>query len=88
MPGTSGVSAVQNSGRWRPFVAVSGLIWRGDEVLFLRRVQPPLVWAPPGGRVEAGEEPWGALRREIREETSLELVDVVAPCIAAYRHNQ
>jgi len=71
------------STRWyQPMVAVSGLIWRGDEVLFLHRVQPPLVWVPPGGRMEAGEEPLAALRREIREETSLERVEVVAPCIA------
>ncbi len=63
-------------------VAVSGLIWREDAVLFLRRAQPPLIWAPPGGRMEAGEEPWGALRREIHEETGLTTVEIVAPCIA------
>jgi ribosomal protein S18 acetylase RimI-like enzyme len=66
---------------WRPYVAVSGLIWRGNEVLFLHRVQPPILWVPPGGRVEAGEEPLGALRREIREETSLTDIEIVAPCI-------
>jgi 8-oxo-dGTP diphosphatase len=66
---------------YQPLVAVSGLIWRGDEILFLRRVQEPLLWVPPGGRMEAGEEPLGALRREIREETGLTSVEVVAPCI-------
>ena len=67
--------------RWRPYVAVSALIWRDEQVLMLHRVQPPLIWAPPGGRVEANEEPYGALRREICEETSLEGVQIVAPCI-------
>lgn len=68
---------------WRPDVAVSALIWRGDEVLFLHRVRPPIIWVPPGGRVKAGEDPYAALQREIREETTLEQVDIVAPCIVA-----
>ncbi len=67
---------------WRPVVAVSALIWRaGREVLFLHRLQPPRIWVPPGGRVEAGENPLAALHREIREETGLEDVRVLAPCI-------
>jgi 8-oxo-dGTP diphosphatase len=67
---------------WRPLVAVSVLIWRaGREVLFLHRVQPPCIWVPPGGRVEAGENPLSAIQREIREETGLEDVAVLAPCI-------
>jgi len=68
-------------------VAVTGIIWRGDETLLLRRVQAPLLWVPPGGRMEAGEEPRGALRREIREETGLTDVQIIAPCIVeAGRH--
>ncbi len=67
---------------WQPAVAVSALIWRaGKEVLFLHRVQPPRIWVPPGGRVEAGETPISALQREIREETGLEDVAILAPCI-------
>lgn len=67
---------------WHPLVAVSILIWRaGREVLFLHRVQPPRIWVPPGGRVEAGESPLSAVQREIHEETGLEDVAVLAPCI-------
>ncbi len=46
-------------------------------VLVVRRGHPPSEdrWAFPGGRVEAGESPAGALRREIREECGIE-VDV------------
>jgi len=68
--------------RWRPTVAVSALIWRGNEALFLHRVQPPIAWVPPGGRVEMGESPLEALKREIREETTLEHVSHATPCIA------
>jgi len=66
---------------WKPTVAVSALIWRGDEILILHRVQPPLIWVPPGGRVEAGEQPDAALLREVQEETSLQNAQIVAPCI-------
>lgn len=63
-------------------VAVSALIWRaGGEILFLHRVQPPRIWVPPGGRVEADESLLSAVQREIREETGLEDVAVLAPCI-------
>lgn len=43
--------------------------------LALRRAHPPCVgeWDLPGGFVEAGEPPAGAIRREITEETGLEV---------------
>ncbi len=52
------------------------IIWRGER-LFLQRRDPagpvlPGRWEFPGGKVEAGETPAEALRRELREEVALE----------------
>lgn len=50
------------------------LIERG-RVLLIRRGKPPLRgrWSLPGGTVEAGETLRQALRREMREETALQV---------------
>jgi 8-oxo-dGTP pyrophosphatase MutT (NUDIX family) len=37
------------------------------------------VWELPGGRLDAGERPHAGLRREVREETGIESVEVVCP---------
>lgn len=66
-------------------VGVAAAIWNARrEVLVIRRTQPPRLgeWSLPGGKVEFGEPLAAALRREIREETRLEieivkLIDVV-----------
>jgi ADP-ribose pyrophosphatase YjhB (NUDIX family) len=57
---------------------------RGDEVLLIRRGQPPRAgeWSIPGGRVELGEAVAAAALRELKEETGVEakllgLIDVV-----------
>jgi mutator protein MutT len=44
-------------------------------VLLVRRGHPPSLglWSIPGGRVEAGEATHDAVRREVREETGLEV---------------
>jgi 8-oxo-dGTP diphosphatase len=46
-------------------------------VLLIRRKNPPLGWALPGGFVEVGESVEEAVRREILEETGLTLGNVV-----------
>ncbi|MEW5763976.1 MAG: A/G-specific adenine glycosylase [Acidobacteriota bacterium] len=51
-------------------VAVA-LLWRGDRFLVTKRPPGGLLgglWELPGGKVEEGESPEGALAREIREE--------------------
>ena len=62
----------------RPIVGVGAIIIEGDRVLLVERGQEPLagVWSLPGGVVEAGEHLKDAVRREVAEETGLEVEPV------------
>lgn len=67
-----------------PRVGVGVIVWRGDEVLLIRRGQPPGArqWSLPGGAQHLGETVAEAGRREVMEETGVSiaidsLVDVV-----------
>ena len=59
-------------------VAVNAYLLKEGKFLLLKRTRPPLIWSPPGGRLQPDEDPVGGLLREIREETHLE-ADVIAP---------
>lgn len=58
-----------------PKVAVVARVTEGDHVLLVRRRMAPEAgkWALPGGFMDAGEMPEPALRRELQEETGLEV---------------
>lgn len=63
----------------RPQLAVSAAIFRGPELLVVRRARSPAkgFYSLPGGRVEYGESLKAALQREVAEETGLG-IDIVA----------
>jgi len=71
----------------RPIVGVGAVIFAdGDRVVLVRRRHPPLVgsWSLPGGAVEVGETLEQAVRREVNEETGLDVE--VGPLVAAVDH--
>ncbi len=59
-----------------PRLVALGILASGSSVLMERRPSDgplPGLWQFPGGKVEFGEHPWDALRREIREELGLKI---------------
>ena len=60
-----------------PVVTVGALIFNGTgEVLLVRTHKWSNLWGIPGGKVKWGESSLDALRRELKEETNLDVVDL------------
>jgi 8-oxo-dGTP diphosphatase len=59
----------------RPVVGVGGVVIREGRVLLIRRGAEPLkgTWSIPGGTLELGETLDEGVRRELQEETGLEV---------------
>ncbi|MGC1401914.1 MAG: NUDIX hydrolase [Thermodesulfobacteriota bacterium] len=66
----------------RPWLGVGGIVFQGDRVLLVKRGKEPGrgKWSIPGGAVDIGEMVENAVKREIEEETGLqvEVLDLVA----------
>jgi ADP-ribose pyrophosphatase YjhB (NUDIX family) len=54
-------------------VAVGAYVFHRGRMLLMKRARPPLTYAPPGGHLEIHEDPIEGIRREMREETGLEI---------------
>src|SRR5436309_1561173 len=60
-----------------PIVTVGALIFnQAQEVLMIRTHKWSNLWGIPGGKIKWGEPSVDALRRELKEETNLEIEDV------------
>jgi 8-oxo-dGTP diphosphatase len=59
----------------RPILGIGAIILDRERVLMVERGQPPLqgYWSLPGGALESGETLEEGLRREILEETGLQI---------------
>jgi 8-oxo-dGTP diphosphatase len=58
-----------------PQVAVGAIIFKDERILLVKRAKPPAkgMWAIPGGKIISGESMKEALKREIKEETNLDI---------------
>ena len=66
---------------------VAGLIVKDGKLLVCQRTRHqtmPLKWEFPGGKIEDGEQPWDALRRELEEEVGI--VAKIGDEVARIRH--
>lgn len=59
----------------RPVVGVGGVVIHEGRALLAKRGQPPLEgqWSIPGGMLEVGETILEGVRRELKEETGLDV---------------
>jgi ADP-ribose pyrophosphatase YjhB (NUDIX family) len=60
----------------RPILGVGALIFKRESILLVERGKQPLkgYWSLPGGVLEVGEHLADAIRREVKEETGLDVL--------------
>lgn len=70
---TATVSGFRSDRCRHPVVATIAVLFRNDEILLVRRANPPDAgrWGFPGGKMELGETVKAAVVRELHEETGI-----------------
>jgi 8-oxo-dGTP diphosphatase len=66
-------------------VAVNAFLLNKNTFLLLKRAQEPLIWGPPGGKMMVDEDPVLGLKREVHEETGLDIM-VFQPVTTWFGH--
>lgn len=69
------LDAAADSKAWVATEGASVIVLTRAAVLMVERARPPFqgLWSFPGGRAESGEDAAAVARRELREETGLEV---------------
>jgi ADP-ribose pyrophosphatase YjhB (NUDIX family) len=69
----------ENTSKPEPAAGVSVIVLKRDAVLMVERARAPFkgLWSFPGGRADPGEDPEATARRELLEETGLEVGPLV-----------
>lgn len=64
-----------------PFPTVDIIIEKGEGIVLINRKNPPYGWALPGGFVDYGESLEEAAKREVKEETNLDIKELKQFCV-------
>jgi len=75
----------------RPWVGIGIIVFDGDRVLLVQRGKPPRIgmWSLPGGAQQLGERAEAAARRELLEETGIEVGPLeLAAVVDAISHDE